>query len=157
MGAKCLNARFSPHPHGYVRYTARVVKHINCIFYSTVLYGTKCYYKTDWLWVRSPLEELKYLLKFIFPFLPSGVKAKRGVEFSHSIRNPAESGKRSVLTLGSLCLPCCVRDTSWSWSLRYYKISINSKFHTLGCSLISVYVNYITACLAVAWDIHVFF
>ena len=25
--------------------------------------GTRCDYKTDWLWVRSPLEELKYLVK----------------------------------------------------------------------------------------------
>ena len=24
----------------------------------------------------------------------------------------AESGERSVLTLGSLCLPCCLRDTA---------------------------------------------
>ena len=45
--------------------------------------GTKCDCKTDWLWVRSPLEEMKYLLKFIFPFLRSGVEAKRGVEFCH--------------------------------------------------------------------------
>ena len=30
--------------------------------------GAKCDCKTDWLWVRSPLEEMKYLLKFIFPF-----------------------------------------------------------------------------------------
>ena len=36
---------------------------------------------------KGPLEEIKYLLKFIFPFLRSGVKAKRGVEFCHSIRN----------------------------------------------------------------------
>ena len=43
--------------------------------------------KTEWLWVRSPLEEMKYLLKFIFPFLRSGVEAKRGVEFCHSTRN----------------------------------------------------------------------
>ena len=41
----------------------------------------------DWLWVRSPLEEMKYLLKFIFPFLRFGVEAKRGVEFCHSTRN----------------------------------------------------------------------
>ena len=40
-----------------------------------------------WLWVRSPLEEIKYLLKFIFPFLRSGVEAKRGVEFCHLTRN----------------------------------------------------------------------
>ena len=31
------------------------------------------------------------------------------------LQNSAESGERSVLTLGSLCLPCCVRDTVWSW------------------------------------------
>ena len=33
-----------------------------------------------------PLEEMKYLLKFIFPFLRSGVEAKCGVEFCHSTR-----------------------------------------------------------------------
>ena len=33
-----------------------------------------------WVWVRSPLEEMKYVLKYIFPFLCSGVEAKRGVE-----------------------------------------------------------------------------
>ena len=49
--------------------------------------GTKCDCKTDWLWIRSPLEEMKYLLKFIFPFLGSGVEVKRGVEFCHSTRN----------------------------------------------------------------------
>ena len=49
--------------------------------------GTKCDCKTDWLWVRSPLEEMKYLLKFIFPFLHSGIEVKRGVEFCHSTRN----------------------------------------------------------------------
>ena len=35
----------------------------------------------------DPLEEMKYLLKFIFPFLRSGVVAKRGVEFCHLTRN----------------------------------------------------------------------
>ena len=49
--------------------------------------GTKCDCKIDWLWVRSPLEEMKYLLKFIFPFLRSGVETKRGVEFCHLTRN----------------------------------------------------------------------
>ena len=49
--------------------------------------GIKCDCKIDWLWVRSPLEEMKYLLKFIFPFLRSGVEAKRDVEFCHSTRN----------------------------------------------------------------------
>ena len=45
--------------------------------------GTKSDCKTDWLWVRSPLEEMK----FIFAFLRSGVEAKRGVEFCHLTRN----------------------------------------------------------------------
>ena len=49
--------------------------------------GTRCDCKTDWLWVRSPLKEMKYLLKFISAFLRSGVEIKRGVEFCHSTRN----------------------------------------------------------------------
>ena len=49
--------------------------------------GTKCDCKIDWMWVRSLLEEMKYLLKFILPFLRSGVEAKRGVEFCHSTCN----------------------------------------------------------------------
>ena len=36
--------------------------------------------KCDWFWVRSPLEEMKYLLKFIFSFFRSGVEAKAGTE-----------------------------------------------------------------------------
>ena len=48
---------------------------------------TKCDCIFDWLCVRSPLEEMKYLLKFILPFLRSAVEAKRGVEFCHSTRN----------------------------------------------------------------------
>ena len=31
------------------------------------------------MWVRSPLKEVKYLHKIIFPFLRSGVEAKRGL------------------------------------------------------------------------------
>ena len=79
--------------------------------------GTKCDWKTDWLWVRFPLEEMKYLLKFIFPFLRSGAEARRWVLplNTQCLQNSAESGERSVLTLGSLCLPCCMRDTAGSW------------------------------------------
>ena len=32
-------------------------------------------------------DEMKYLLKFIFPFLRSGVDIKRGVDSCHSTRN----------------------------------------------------------------------
>ena len=37
--------------------------------------------------VRSSLEEMKYIITFIFSFLRSGVEAKRGGEFHHSTRN----------------------------------------------------------------------
>ena len=64
--------------------------------------GTKCDCKIDWLWVRSPLEEVKYLFNFffhfvalvsrqvftfIFSFVSSGVEAKRSAEFRYSTRN----------------------------------------------------------------------
>ena len=48
----------------------------------------KCDCKTDWLWVRSPLEEVKYLFKIIFSFIRSGVEVKCGVEFCHSVLPP---------------------------------------------------------------------
>ena len=47
----------------------------------------KCGCKTDWLLVRSPLEEMKYLLTFIFSFLRSGFEAEGGVKFCHSTHN----------------------------------------------------------------------
>ena len=37
----------------------------------------------------------------------SGVEAKRGIELRQSIRDSAKIGDQSILTLGSLCLPCC--------------------------------------------------
>ena len=45
------------------------------------------------------------------------IKARRWVLplNTECLQNPAESGERSVLTLVSLCLPYCVRDTAWSW------------------------------------------
>ena len=43
--------------------------------------GAQSVTKRDWLWIRSPLEEIKYLFKFIFSFLCSSVGAMRGVEF----------------------------------------------------------------------------
>ena len=58
-------------------------------------------------------KDTKYLLKFIFPFLRTGVEAKRGVEFRHLIRNASRIRRKvgnSVLILGSLCLPCYMRD-----------------------------------------------
>ena len=52
-----------------------------------------CDCKREWLWVRSPLEEIKYLFEFMFLFVRSGVEAKRVVEPRHSIcfQNSAEN------------------------------------------------------------------
>ena len=114
------------------------------------LSGTKCDCKTDWLWVWSPLEEMKHFLKFIFPFLRSGVEAKRGFDFCHSTRNASRIRQKvgSFLTLGSLCLPCCGRDTEWSWFIFFafspYNVTLvqvisaqlaHSKRHKLGTEL----------------------
>ena len=60
-----------------------------------------------WLWVRSPLEDLKCLFKFIFPFLRFIVEAKRGVEFRHSARN-AFTIRWKVLNGVSVVEPICV-------------------------------------------------
>ena len=49
--------------------------------------GTNCDCKTGWLWVRSPLEKMKYLFKFIFPFHHYCVEAKRIIEFCPLTRN----------------------------------------------------------------------
>ena len=45
---------------------------------------------------------MKYLLKFIFPFLRSGVEAKGGVEFCHSTRNASRIRQKAVW--GTECL-----------------------------------------------------
>ena len=75
--------------------------------------GLKCATR---LRVRITLEELKYL---IFPFVRSGKEAERGVEFrhsTHSLQDSVESvvrkclNKYRVLTLGSHCLLCYVRN-----------------------------------------------
>ena len=71
LNEKCIN------PKGPLSVAARILSN------STVDLRSFGDCKTDWLWVLSPLEEMKYLLKFIFPFLRSGVEAKRGVEFCH--------------------------------------------------------------------------
>ena len=52
-----------------------------------------CDCKIDWLWIRLPLE-MKYLFKFIFPFLRSSVEAKCGVEFRLSIRNASRKRRK---------------------------------------------------------------
>ena len=38
--------------------------------------GTKCDCKIGWLWVRSPLEKMKYLVTFIFSEASRGAAAQ---------------------------------------------------------------------------------
>ena len=84
-GTECLNTRFSLPTLQCAGYSVKLKLHQ--VVRPVVARGTKCDCKTDWLWVRSPLEELKYLLKFIFLFLRSGGEVERGIEFCHSTRN----------------------------------------------------------------------
>ena len=68
-----------------------------------------CDCKRDTLWLRLPLEEIKYLI-FLFP--RSGVQVKRGVEFRHSIRSAPiirEFGSRLYYT--RLCAGQSVKQT----------------------------------------------
>ena len=74
----------------------------------TVQTGTKCDCKIDWLWVRSPLEDMKYLFKFIFLFLCSGVEVERRWVpplNTPCLHNFSENGAWSVLTLNNK-VPC---------------------------------------------------
>ena len=54
---------------------------------AVVAQGHKGVTVTRRLWIRCPLKEIKYLFKFIFLFLRSGVETKSGIEFRHSTRN----------------------------------------------------------------------
>ena len=65
--------------------------------------GTNCDCKIDRSRVPSPFEEMKYLFKFIFSFLRSGVETKRRVEFRHSTHNASRIHQK-VGTLSSLCV-----------------------------------------------------
>ena len=62
------------------------------------------------------------------------------------LRNSAESGERSVWTLGSLCLSCCVRE-AWSWFIQFnfykwYKNNVISDFKRLNILKYSIiYLN----------------
>ena len=77
---------------------------------------TRCDCKNDWLWVRSPLEGMKYLLQFIFPFFRSDFEAKRGVEVRHSTRNAS----RTQWKLGNSC--SIQPDTDDKFNKKLYKL-----------------------------------
>ena len=81
-----------------------------------------------WLWNRLvvfsiPARGNEYKMNifiYIYIFIPllwCRGKARRWVppHNTQCLQNSAECGERSVLTLDSPCLPCCVRDTAWSW------------------------------------------
>ena len=48
------------------------------------------------------------------------------------LQNSAETGERSILTLGSLCLPCYVWDTAWSWLFFLALHCINMWLYVIG-------------------------
>ena len=59
----------------------------------------------------NPLEEIKYFyFNLHFYFLAMLLRQSAALN-SATQQNSAENGERSVLKLGSLCVPCCVRDT----------------------------------------------
>ena len=49
-----------------------------------------CDCKIDWLWVRSPLKEMKYLFTFIFSFLHTDFEAALSFATQHAV--PPELG-----------------------------------------------------------------
>ena len=54
--------------------------------------GRKCDCKIDCLWVRSPLEEVKYLFTFISSFRRSGVKQSAALSSATQHTMPSELG-----------------------------------------------------------------
>ena len=78
------------------------------------------------MWVRSSLEETKYLFKFIFPFLRSGVEAKRGVEFCHSTRNPYRIRRKVGIGVSSPAYPAvCGIQRVADLFFKYPQVTIN--------------------------------
>ena len=86
-------------------------------------WGTEC------LNTRFPLPTLLcagYSVKLIliyfnfFAMVRCRGKTRRRVPplNTQCLQNSVESGGQSLLTLGSFCLPCCVRNTAWSWDIR---------------------------------------
>ena len=73
-------------------------------------------------------------LYFYFLALMSRQSAALSSATQHAMPpDSAESEERSVSTLGSLCLPYCVRYTAWSWFIlfHYYYLTIYSKYEFL--------------------------
>ena len=81
--------------------------------------GAECACKSTGCGFDPQSRRWNIYFTLIFLFLRSGVegKARRWVLplNTQCLQNSAESGERSVLTRGSLCLSYYVRDTAWSW------------------------------------------
>ena len=77
--------------------------------------GTECDCKIDWLWVRSPVEEIKYSLTFIFHFFALVSRQSAALSSASQHAMPQKLGGKwetvCLNTSNNLCLPCCVRDT----------------------------------------------
>ena len=92
--------------------------------------GTKCDCKIDWLWVRSPLEEMKYLLKFYFHFFALVSRLSAALSSASQYAMPPEFGRKwgthclntrfSLPTL--LCAGYSVK-LIWSWYLCFMLVS----------------------------------
>ena len=96
-----------------VRQLFNYLGHLECVMYNKYLFkkesiqikgqswlrGIKCDCKRNWLWVRSPLEEIKYFLKFIY--LHFGAQTKCGVDIRHLM--PLKFGKENFVIIHSVC------------------------------------------------------
>ena len=73
-----------------------------------------CDCKHDRLWVRVPLEDFFLNLYLHFFALASRQSAtlSSATQYADCLQNSADNGKGNVLTLNSLCLTSCVRDTA---------------------------------------------
>ena len=96
--------------------------------------GTMCACKSTGGGFDPHSRRWNIYLHLYFYFFALVSRGKRGVEFRRR-QKLAESGERSVLTLGSLCLPCCAQDTAWSQKKRK-KLSNNFKYVVLFCKKI---------------------
>ena len=94
--------------------------------------GTRCDCKTDWLWVRSPLEEMKYLLKFIFPFLRFGFEYKCGVESATQHAMPSEFGRKWGTECHNTSFPLATLQCA-GYSVKLIYIVVKIMFYKLIC------------------------
>ena len=115
--------------------------------------------KSRWLSIwdqswRSRGDEIFIYIYIFFSSLWYRGKARRWVPPLHtqSLQNLAESRERSVLTLGLLCLPRCVRDTAWSWFNLICYLG-HFLFILIFCIGVILKFFYIHASLIITYDI----